>query len=111
MIRLREIMGIFRLVAICLLAGIASPGLADDHNYVPARGLVPDEATAVAIAEAVLIPIYGQSRIAAQRPFATTLDNGQWTVIGQLKSGQAGGVGVVVIDKTTGQIVRVTHGR
>lgn len=81
------------------------------HSYVPPAGFVPDSRTAVAIAEAVLIPIYGQDGIQKQKPLLPRLKGGKWTVIGQLKKGWLGGVALVVIDKKTGRILRVSHGR
>jgi hypothetical protein len=34
-----------------------------------AAPVIPDEKTAVAVAEAVLIPIYGEERVRKERPF------------------------------------------
>lgn len=45
----------------------------------PAKGFVPDAATASRIAEAVLIPIYGKGA-AEERPFKAVLKDGIWTV-------------------------------
>jgi hypothetical protein len=47
---------------------------------------------AIAIAEAVLIPIYGLSQVEAQKPFSTSLKNGSWIVLGHLRAGDSGGV-------------------
>jgi hypothetical protein len=84
---------------------------ADEHSYSPANGFVPDVATAVAIAEAILIPIYGRAQVEAERPFSASLMDGSWTVLGHLKTGHVGGVTLIVIQKSTGRILRVTHGR
>lgn len=46
----------------------------------PANGYVPDATTAVKIAEAVLIPVYGEKRIEAERPFHATLEGYVWNV-------------------------------
>src|SRR2546421_10835318 len=48
------------------------------------EGLVPDERTAIAIAEAVLIPIYGEAVIHDQRPYAVKLVDKQWAITGSL---------------------------
>src|SRR5215469_10540523 len=53
----------------------------------PARGYVPDAATAVKIAEAVLIPVYGEEKIVSERPFKAKLDGDVWTVEGTLYCG------------------------
>jgi hypothetical protein len=99
------------LLLIAILAMMTNTPRADEHSYSPADGFVPDVATAVAIAEAILTPIYGRTQVEAERPFSASQKDGSWTVLGHLKTGQAGGVAMVVIDKSTGRIIRVTHGR
>ena len=50
--------------------GLAGPSAAQTpapHSYVPPKGFVPDSATAVRIAEAVWIPIYGAEQIIKKR--------------------------------------------
>jgi NTF2 fold immunity protein len=61
-----------------LVSEVASQG------YKPTSGYVPDSKTAVKIAEAVLVPIYGEKQIESERPFTATLKNGVWTVTGTL---------------------------
>ncbi len=39
------------------------------QSYTPKDGFVPDPKTAVKIAEAVLIPVFGEKKIEAERPF------------------------------------------
>ena len=72
---------------------------------VPADGYVPDAKTAVRIAEAVLIPVYGMKQIAWEEPFIATLDNDVWTVSGTLNCKSTativcvGGTAVVQLSK------------
>jgi hypothetical protein len=80
-------------------------------GYVPASGFVPDEATAVHVAEAILIPIYGQSKVESERPFTAKLTGNVWTVTGHLPAGVDGGVAEVRIDKRDSRVLRVTHGK
>jgi len=49
---------------------------------LPRAGVVPDEQTAVRIAEAIWITIYGEDRVAAQKPFKTELKANIWIVSG-----------------------------
>lgn len=84
---------------------------AEDHNYVPKNGFVPDSPTAVSVAEAVSIPIYGREKVESQKPFRASLKGSTWTVTGTLEKGLVGGVAEVVIDKMTGRIIRISHGR
>ena len=72
---------------------------------------VPDETTAVRVAEKVLIPIYGRKHIESERPFTAKLNGNVWTVYGYLPPGWDGGVAEVEIDKRNGRILRVTHGK
>ena len=85
------------------------------HSYVPDSGFVPNAATAVRIAEAVWIPIYGEAQIEKERPFTATLKNGVWTVIGSLEAPPGlevvGGVALAEIARRDGRILRVGHGR
>ena len=82
----------------------------------PAAGYVPDEATAIRVAEAVLIPIYGQRKIEGERPLTATLKGDVWTIKGSLpKAGPGeivmGGVATVRLSKRTGCILSVGHGK
>jgi len=75
----------------------------------PAHGLVPDEKTAISIAEAILYPIYGEETVKRERPFAAHLNNGVWTVIGYLPPGMMGGTAVVRVAQRDGRILFVNH--
>ncbi|NHZ37155.1 NTF2 fold immunity protein [Massilia rubra] len=81
------------------------------HSYMPAQGYVPDAATAVTIAIAVLSPIYGASKIKGEAPFIATLKDGVWIVSGTLPPNMYGGVAVIDISRTNGTILRVSHGK
>ena len=62
----------------------------------------------VAIAEAVLFPIYGQKAIRDQRPYVTSLSRGKWTVDGAPPPrGFAGGSFHVVIRQRDAQIGKI----
>ncbi len=78
-------------------------------SFKPEQGYVPDEQTAIAIAVAVWIPIYGQEQIESERPYRATLRNGVWTVTGTLPEGYHGGTAVAEIAKDDGRILRVVH--
>jgi hypothetical protein len=94
-----------------LTALLASPVLAGEHNVRPKDGLVPDAATAIAIAVAVWNPIYGEKQISSERPYLAQLAGGKWTVTGSLPKGWRGGVAIAVIAKQDGRVTRVSHGR
>ena len=93
--------------------------LADDTRAVtaicPEADCVPDERTAVLIGEAVLIPVYGEKHIKAERPFKARLEGERWIVSGSLpkplRKGDivVGGTAMVEINKKDGQILAVYH--
>ena len=80
-----------------------------EKTYIPAAGYVPDSSTAVAIATAVLAPIYGKAKIDAEKPWHTGLKDGVWTVVGTFNGKGEGGEAIVQIDKKTAAIVFVGH--
>jgi hypothetical protein len=99
----------------CSLFAIAAIAQA----YRPKEGYVPDSVTAVRIAEAVLIPVYGQKQIASEEPFTARLKDEVWTVLGTLhcpdeKSGMTacvGGMAGVQISKADARILSMAHGK
>ena len=82
-----------------------------------ADGYVPDEKTAVRVAEAVLSPIYGEDQIIHERPFHASLQDGVWTVTGTFEQPsnprlvRVGGVAQIRIDMRTCAILSFTHGK
>jgi hypothetical protein len=79
---------------------------------MPKNGYIPDEATAIKVAEAVLSPIYGEQQIIDERPFHAILRDGVWTVEGSLPKGyDTGGVVLIHIDQKTGAILSYIHGK
>jgi NTF2 fold immunity protein of polymorphic toxin system component len=88
------------------------------QSYKPKEGYVPDSATAVKIAEAVLVPVYGKKQIESEQPFTAKLETDIWTVSGTLhcpdgKGGITthceGGVAVVKISRIDAHIVSMIH--
>ena len=92
-------------------------GYSQTPSYQPKAGFVPNAETAVRIAEAVLIPVYGEKLILSERPFHATLEGDVWTVDGTLHCGAEketdcrGGTAEVKISKSSGQILHMIHGR
>jgi hypothetical protein len=87
----------------------------------PTSVRVPDEATALKIAEPALIKTYGKRQIDDERPLTATLDNGIWTVSGTLcctdRNGHRnceqhicfGGVAVLRLSQRDGKILSIIH--
>src|SRR5262249_3282503 len=85
------------------------------QGYVPKSGFVPDSKTATKIAEAVLVPVYGEAKIQEEQPFTAKLKGDIWTVAGTShckdQNGNVlsadhclGGVAVVRLAKSDGRI-------
>jgi len=101
--------------AALLLLALCAGALAASAQNVPALfdrpgGLVPDERTAIAIAEAILFPIYGDKNIREQRPYVVKHSEGKWTIEGTLPAGMVGGTFHIVIRQRDGQILEIGHG-
>ena len=79
-------------------------------GYVPADGFVPNEETAIKIAEAVLVPIYGE-RVLEKKPFIVKLEGDVWSIKGSLPEGYLGGVPYVKIQKSDCKILMVGHSK
>lgn len=92
--------------------------LAIGQGYHPREGYVPDSTTAVKIAEAVLVPVYGKKQIDSEQPFTARLKDDVWTVYGTLRCPDGkggisivcvGGVAIVQISKVDAHVVSMTH--
>ncbi len=91
-------------------ATTATPG---QHSYRPEQGYVPDATTAIAIAQAVWLPIYGKKTLDNERPFQAVLKDDVWTVKGTFHSHDRdarGGVAVAEISRIDARVIRVSHG-
>lgn len=83
-----------------------------------AAGRIPDEATAVKIAESELIRVYGGSVIKSERPISAELSGEMWIVGGTLycgngkgrtTMGRVGGVGTVQLSNSDGRVLEIFH--
>jgi len=84
----------------------------EEKGYIPPDGFVPDKETAIKIAEAVWLPIYGR-KVTRQKPYRVKLiDERIWLVKGSVRGFfTLGGEAYIEIDKYTGEILKVTHSR
>jgi hypothetical protein len=88
-----------------------------DNNTVGNTDFVPDEKTAISVAEAIWLPIFGES-IYNKKPFIAELKNNIWIVKGTFnlpkQNGDSivfikGGVPYIKIQKTDCKILSVYH--
>lgn len=99
------------------LAHAMQPGrsMKEESNSVsgfkPTNGVIPNRATALAVAIAILDPIYGTMVIERQKPFFATLRDDTWVVRGTLRNGTVGGVAEIHISKINGRVTKIAHGK
>jgi hypothetical protein len=88
------------------------------QSYMPKDGFIPDSTTALKVAQAVLIPVYGKEKIESERPFKATLENGVWTIDGTLHclDGKGGvttlcgaGTAEVNLSEADGRVLKMIH--
>ena len=77
--------------------------------FVPKNGYVPDKETAIAIAYAVALPVYGKKVVDAEKPFRAELEGGEWIVLGTLHGQTDGGTLIVQIEQETGKVSYLNH--
>jgi hypothetical protein len=92
-------------VMFALVANATEPPFEASHR--PEAGMVPDAATAIRIAEAVWLPVFGAAD--KNRPSMAELKDGIWYVRGTLPKGARGGVPYARIDKKTGAVLGIAH--
>lgn len=97
---------IFLLPIVYLACTTMKDTTSDNHvNYVP------NEETAIKIAEAIWYPLYG-SKIENSKPYTAHMkDSLVWIVEGTLPKGVKGGVPYIEIRKKDCKILKVTHGK
>jgi NTF2 fold immunity protein len=104
----------FRTVAFLVVAGALFgqnvPALFDRPG-----GFVPDEETAIKIAEAILFPIYGEQTIREQKPYVVKLVEGKWIIDGSLPKAKdpedaiVGGTFHIVISQRDAKVLEIGH--
>ena len=84
----------------------------NNKGYMPDEGVVPNEETAIKIAETIWFPIYGDG-IYSKQPFKAVYNTKEkcWYVSGTLPENTIGGVPEIKINKTDGKIVYINHGK
>ncbi len=97
------------VMSVAMLILSVSVGATEKKPWVPEKGFVPDSQTAIRIAEAVWIPIYGEKLISKEKPFNAVLRGDTWIVSGTLPPQVDGGTAIAEISKRDGRIVRVIH--
>ena len=104
----------FVMKTLCICLVVAALCLRGAAQNVPALfdrpgGLVPDEQTALKIAEAVLVPIYGK-KIMDDKPYIIKNADGRWTIDGTIPKDFVGGSFHIVIQQRDAKILEIGCG-
>lgn len=104
-------MNYLRAAVLVLFVVTTSIGMggSSSRDPLPVQGIVPDEVTAVKIAEAVFPPIFGAEEVTKYVPYHAQLKEGVWTVYGTLNRGSRGGTPQMTIQKKDGRVIEVWH--
>lgn len=73
--------------------------------------VIPDEATAIAVAEPILFKIYGRDQIIGEKPYTISSVDGYWMLSGSLAKGYLGGVFFIILSAKDGRVIKLTHGK
>lgn len=71
--------------------------------------LIKNTSTAIAVAEPILIDIFGKDQILTERPYEIYLIDGYWYLSGTIPKGWKGGGFEIILSAKDGKIVRLTH--
>jgi hypothetical protein len=95
------------LIVFVLASGLSANG---ERGRLPENGVVPDEQTAVSVAEAVFRPVYGKDYVDKFLPYHAVLQDDLWTVYGTLRpAGAHGGTPQLRISKQDGRVLEIWH--
>ena len=106
------------ILLVTTLRGAEHNAAKTTKGYVPPNGFVPTAETAIAVAEAVLQPVYGKDQIESERPFKAVLNGKVWVVSGSVPRHDPppgaecpGGAAEIRISKQTGQVLFIPLSR
>ena len=84
--------------------------IASESTLVSDSLPVPDERTAIVLAERALVKRYGGEIIDNQRPLTARLEGNTWVVTGTLPPNHLGGVAIAHVSRNSGRVIRLEHG-
>jgi len=71
--------------------------------------VIPDAATAIAVAEPILFKIYSRDMIIREKPYSVSLVDGYWILTGSLPKLAVGGTFFIVLSAKDGRVIKLTH--
>jgi hypothetical protein len=73
--------------------------------------VIPDQETAIAVAEPILFKIYGRNQILREKPYVVHLVAGYWFLSGSLPKGWLGGTFEIILSAKDGRVIRLIRGK
>jgi len=75
--------------------------------------VIPDEQTAIAVAEPILFKIYGKDHILGEKPYNVSFLDAYWLLSGSLPEGDyvVGGTFFIILSEKDGRVIKLTHGK
>jgi len=93
-------------------APIYEKGVDPNGVYSRTGGVLPNDSSAVEMAKLILFPIYGKKEIEEEKPYLVRLINNEiWCISGQLKKGYEGGIFKILINKSDGKVLMISHSK
>jgi hypothetical protein len=83
--------------------------VAQSQTTLPQAGVIPNEETAIAVAESIFRPVFGEEQLKKFQPYHAELKDGVWTIYGTLKRGSRGGTPQLRINKKDGRVLEIWH--
>lgn len=83
--------------------------LTDKKSQQVPYTVIPDSATAVAVAESILFKVYGKDEILGEKPYNVDFVDGYWALTGTLPKGYFGGTFVIIMAAKDGRVIKLTH--
>ena len=99
----------FRTIAFLAVVVLASQLLGADLPSIPAKGMVPDEATAVKLADILLPQAFPPEEVNRFVPYHAQLKKDVWTIFGTLKPNSRGGTPMMSISKRDARVLEVWY--
>ena len=105
----RHLLVIVLITSLFVMGGIL---LLSHYSKVQVEGIVPNEKTAISLAEIIFIAQYGES-VTKFRPFVVEYDSQHacWIVAGTLPDGVLGGAPQITIAQRDGRVLGISHGK
>lgn len=89
---------------------LVKKALKKGHRFFLTSPITSPEA-AITLVEPLLFKVYGKKNIISQKPYHIYSNDLNWFIYGDLPEGYMGGTFNVIINKETGEVIKLIHGQ